>query len=147
VKPDKKLAEQCRHCSERERKAMECERAANKYKQVEYMRQFVGEEFPGVISGVAAFGFFVETVQHKCEGMVTVRDLAAYDDFRINEAEYALQGVRTGKKFRMGDAVTIQVVAANLEKRQLDFHWVPAKGDLIARPATVPTKKTTRKKK
>jgi ribonuclease R len=148
VKPDMKLAEQCRHCSERERKAMECERAANKYKQVEYMQQFVGEEFAGVINGVAAFGFFVETVQHKCEGMVTVRDLATYDDFRHNEADYALQGLRTGKKFRMGDAVTIQVVAANLEKRQLDYHWVPAKGDLVARPAVASaSKKTTRKKK
>lgn len=148
VKPDAKLAEQCRHCSERERKAMECERAANKYKQVEFMRQFVGEEFAGVISGVAAFGFFVETVQHKCEGMVTVRDLATYDDFRHNEADYALQGLRTGKKFHMGDAVTIQVVAANLEKRQLDYHWVPAKGDLVARPSVASaSKKTTRKKK
>lgn len=147
VKPDKKLAEQCRHCSERERKAMECERAANKYKQVEFMQQFVGEEFSGVISGVASFGFFVETVQHKCEGMVTVRDLAVYDDFRLNEADYALQGLRCGKKFRMGDAVTIQVVAANLEKRQLDYHWVPAKGDLVARPAAAASKKTTRKKR
>lgn len=147
VKPDKKLAEQCRHCSERERKAMECERAANKYKQVEFMQQFVGEEFPGVISGVASFGFFVETVQHKCEGMVTIRDLSAYDDFRLNEADYALQGLRTGKKFRMGDAVTIQVVAANLEKRQLDFHWVPAKGELNARPIAAAPKKNTRKKR
>ena len=61
----KKLEEQCRHCSERERAAMDSERAANKYKQVEYMKEFVGDSFEGVISGVAAFGFWVETVLHK----------------------------------------------------------------------------------
>ncbi len=126
IVPDKKMEEKCKHCSERERKAMESERAANKYKQVEYMKDFVGHEFDGIISGVASFGFFVETVLHKCEGMVSVRDLSDFDDFRLVETEYALVGMRTAKKFRMGDAVKILVVAANLEKRQLDFNWVPA---------------------
>jgi ribonuclease R len=126
IVPDKKMEEKCKHCSERERKAMESERAANKYKQVEYMKDFVGHEFDGIISGVASFGFFVETVLHKCEGMVSARDLSDYDDFRLVETEYALVGMRTAKKFRMGDAVKILVVAANLEKRQLDFNWVPA---------------------
>ena len=88
------------------------------------MRDYLGEEFDGIISGVASFGFFVETVLHKCEGMVTVRDLNEFDEFKLDEADYALVGVRTGKKFRMGDAVKIKVVAANLEKRQLDYHWV-----------------------
>lgn len=121
---DRHMEEKCRHCSERERKAMECERAANKYKQVEFMQDYVGQEFDGVISGVASFGFFVETVLHKCEGMVSVRDLSSYDDFKLNEAEYMLVGMRTGQRFRMGDAVKIQVAAANIEKRQLDFSWV-----------------------
>lgn len=127
IRPDKKMEDKCRHCSERERKAMESERAGNKYKQVEFMQQYLGEEFDGIISGVASFGFFVETVQHKCEGMVTARDLAEYDDFRLDDADYALVGMNTKKKFRMGDAVKIKVVAANLEKRQLDFEWVPGK--------------------
>lgn len=121
---DKKMDEKCKHCSDRERKAMEAERAGNKYKQVEFMQEYLGEDFDGIISGVASFGFFVETVLHKCEGMVTVRDLSDYDDFRLDEADYALVGMRTKKKFRMGDAVRIKVVAANLTKRQLDFHWV-----------------------
>src|SRR6476469_8430715 len=59
IRPDKKMDEKCKHCSERERAAMDAERAANKYKQVEYMKEFIGEEFEGVISGVAAFGFWV----------------------------------------------------------------------------------------
>jgi ribonuclease R len=122
---DKKMDDKCKHCSDQERKAMETERAGNKYKQVEYMQNFLGEEFDGIISGVASFGFFVETVLHKCEGMVTVRDLSEIDEFRLDDADYALVGVRSGRKFRMGDAVKIKVVAANLDKRQLDYHWVP----------------------
>ena len=128
--PDKKMEEKCSHCSERERKAMETERAANKYKQVEFMQDYLAEEFDGIISGVASFGFFVETVLHKCEGLVSLRDLSDYDDFRLDETDYALVGFRSGRKFRMGDAVRIKVVAANLEKRQLDYHWVPAEPNI-----------------
>ncbi len=124
---DKKLEEKCKHCSERERAAMDSERAANKYKQVEFLSEHLGEEFDAVISGVATFGFWAETVDHKCEGLVSVRDLNYYDDFRLVETDYSLVGLRSGRKFRMGDPVRIKVVAANLEKRQLDFEWVYAK--------------------
>jgi len=124
IKPEKKMEDWCKHCSERERGAMEAERAGNKYKQVEFMQQFLGDEFEGIISGVATFGFFVETVEHKCEGLVSIRDLNLYDDFQHDEADYALVGMRTKKKFRMGDKIKIKVVAANLTKRQLDFEWV-----------------------
>jgi len=129
IQVHKKLEEQCKHCSERERAAMDSERAANKYKQVEYMKDFVGDIFEGVISGVAAFGFWVETVEHKCEGLVSLNSLMEYDDFRLIEGEYALVGKRSGRKFRMGDKITIKVVSANLAKRQLDYEWVlEAKG-------------------
>lgn len=124
IEVDKKMEAKCRHCSERERAAMESERAANKYKQVEYMQQFLGEEFEGVISGVAAFGFWVETVKHKCEGLVSINSLLEYDDFRLIETEYALVGRRSGRQFRMGDKVLIRVVSANLGKRQLDYEWM-----------------------
>lgn len=123
--PDNKMEEKCRHCSARERAAMDSERAGNKYKQVEFMMDKVGEDMEGVISGVAAFGFWVETVNEKCEGLVSVRDLSDYDDFRHDDTDYALVGLRTGKKFRMGDTIKIKLVAANLEKRQLDFEWIP----------------------
>jgi ribonuclease R len=124
IELDKKLEAKCKHSSERERAAMECERAANKYKQVEYMQDFLGEEFEGVISGVASFGFWVETVLHKCEGLVSINSLLDYDDFRLLEGEYCLVGRRSGRTFRMGDKLTIRVVAANLTKRQLDYEWV-----------------------
>ena len=128
LKPEKKMEEKCKHCSDRERAAMEAERAGNKYKQVEFMKQYLGDEFEGIISGVAAFGFWVETVDHKCEGLVSVKDLNTYDDFRHDEADYALVGMRTNKTFRMGDKIKIRVVAANLLKRQLDYEWVMDEG-------------------
>ena len=121
---DKKMEEKCKHSSERERAAMECERAGNKYKQVEFLKSHVGETFEAVISGVSSFGFWAETVLHKCEGLVSVIGLSDYDDFRHVETDYSLVGRRTGKAFRLGDKVMIKVVAANLEKRQLDYEWV-----------------------
>ena len=139
LSPDKKMEIKCKHCSEKERSAMEAERASNKYKQVEYMQQFVGEDFDGVISGVSTFGFWVETVEHKCEGLVSVRDLSEFDDFRHDDENYALLGLRTKKAFRMGDKIKVKVVAANLAKRQLDYQWVQdgkeLKGVKSAKPA------------
>lgn len=151
---DKKMEDRCKHCSERERAAMEAERAANKYKQVQYMKNHVGEDFDGVISGVASFGFWVETVDTKCEGLVSVNTLLEYDEFRHVENDYALVGMRSGKKFRMGDKVRIKVVAANLLKRQLDYDWVmveeetptPTEGKpaLDKSSAKIPRKKTAK---
>jgi len=128
IKADKKMEAKCRHCSDQERKAMEAERAANKYKQVEYMQQFTGETFEAVVSGVSSFGFWAETVAHKCEGLVSVADLAEFDEFTFLESDYALVGLHTGKRFRIGDKVNIQVVATSLEKRQIDFAYVPEEG-------------------
>jgi ribonuclease R len=126
VQFDKKLEQKCKHCSEKERAAMEAERAANKYKQVEYISNYLGEEFEGVISGVAAFGFWVETIEHKCEGLVSINSLFEYDDFRLIDGEYCLAGMRSGRRFRMGDKVRVKVIAANLAKRQIDYEWVIA---------------------
>lgn len=141
---DKRMEEKCKHCSDREKAAMDAERTANKYKQVQYMQQFVGHEFEGVISGVAAFGFWVETVEHKCEGLVSVNNLMDYDEFRHMESDYCLVGMRSGKKFRMGDKVTIKVLSANLEKRQLDYDWVVDADAEATAPKKQKAKKTKR---
>ncbi|MDB5197064.1 MAG: ribonuclease [Flaviaesturariibacter sp.] len=151
IHPDKKMEEKCKHSSERERAAMEAERAGNKYKQVEFMRNYVGDEFDAVISGVSAFGFWAETVEHKCEGMVSIASLSDYDEFRLIQEDYMLNGTRSGRKFRMGDKVRIKVISANLEKRQLDYEWIlqsatePA--DVIETPAKRKTKSKRKKKK
>jgi ribonuclease R len=146
VKIDKKMDEKCKHCSAKERSAMEAERAGNKYKQVEFMQQFLGDEFEAVISGVSAFGFWCETVEHKCEGLVSVRDLSEYDDFKLDETDYSLIGLNTKKKFRMGDKVKVKVVAANLDKRQLDYDWVPDQQKSTQATRQTGAKKTAAKK-
>ncbi|HEV2355165.1 MAG TPA: ribonuclease R [Puia sp.] len=145
IEPDKKLEAKCRHSSERERAAMDSERSANKYKQVEYMQGFLGEEFEGVISGVASFGFWVETVEHKCEGLVSINSLLDHDDYRYVESDYSLVGRRSGRQFRMGDKLTIRVVSANLGKRQLDYEWVITAAETALLPVTTRPKAHGRK--
>ena len=66
----------------------------------------------------------METIEHKCEGLVSINSLLEYDEFRHIESDYSLVGMRSGRKFRMGDKVNIKIVAANLSKRQLDYEWV-----------------------
>ncbi len=115
--------EMCKHSSDMEQLASNAERASIKYKQVEFMKDNVGEEFEGVVSGVTQWGIYVEIVENKCEGMVPVRSLT--DDFyEYDEAEFALIGDRTKNRYTMGDDVRIKVVSANLNKKQLDFEMV-----------------------
>jgi ribonuclease R len=121
IKPVKNMEQMCRHCSDQERNAMEAERAGNKYKQVEYISQFIGDEFDAIISGVSASGFWAETVAHKCEGMVSIADLSEFDDFSLIEGEYTLVGRHTGLRFQIGDKVKVKVMSANLDRRQIDY--------------------------
>ncbi|RQO31300.1 ribonuclease R [Taibaiella sp. KBW10] len=150
VKIDKKMDAKCTHCSERERKAMEAERLADKYKQVEFMSKHIGETFEALISGVATMGFWAETIAHKCEGMISIADLSSLDEFVFVEADYALVGSHTGMRFRIGDKVQIQVVRADLEKKQIDFDFVPEDqvGNAIpVKKAAAALKETVVKKK
>jgi ribonuclease R len=124
VKPDKQMEAKCAHCSERERKAMEAERTADKYKQVEFMSKHIGDVFEALISGVSTIGFWAETIEHKCEGMISVADLTEWDDFTFIESDYALVGQHTNQRFRIGDRVNIQVVRADLDRKQIDFAYV-----------------------
>ncbi len=124
VKPDKTMEAKCAHCSERERKAMEAERTADKYKQVEFMSKHIGDVFEALISGVSTIGFWAETIEHKCEGMISVADLTEWDDFTFIESDYALVGQHTNQRFRIGDRINIQVVRADLERKQIDFAYV-----------------------
>jgi ribonuclease R len=133
IHPIKHLEVQCRHCSDQERKAMDAERAANKYKQVELMQEFIGEDFDAVISGVSPHGFWAETVEHKCEGMVSAAELSQLDNFVYWETEYSLVGRNTGLRFAMGDKVRVKLLAANTEKRQIDYGLVEYKGVSLAR--------------
>jgi ribonuclease R len=143
IQPIKNMEEQCLHCSERERKAMEAEREGTKYKQVEWMRKYIGEEFDAIISGVASFGMWAQTTAHKCEGFISMTDLMEFDDFEFIEEEYALVGRRSKLRFQMGHSIHVKVLAANLEKRQIDFALVM---DGIAQQAPPKIKKTKKLK-
>ena len=110
----------CKHCSGREQLASSAERASIKYKQVEYMKDKVGQVFDGVISGITEWGVYVEIVSNKCEGMIPIRDLGD-DYYTYDEKNYCLIGTRYHKRFQLGDEVSVLVAKANLEKKQLDF--------------------------
>ncbi len=115
-----KYEDLCDHSSAMEQIAANAERASVKYKQVEFLKDRIGEEFEGTISGVTEWGIFVEINENKCEGLVSVRDLGN-DYYDFDEKSYCLTGRRYHRKFSLGDPITIKVVRANLEKKQLDF--------------------------
>lgn len=105
--------------SEAELTAQEAEREVDDLKKAEYMAQHVGEDFDGVISSVASFGFFVE-LENTCEGLVRLNDLN--DDYYIyDEKNLLLTGERTKRQFRIGDTVRVTVARASAAQRQVDF--------------------------
>lgn len=113
----------CDDSSEREMEAAEAERASIKYKQVEYMSTRVGQEFDATVSGVSEWGVYVEEVNTKAEGMVKLRDMK--DDFyELNQKMYAIVGKQTGKKYSLGDKVRVKLVAADPDRKVLDFQFI-----------------------
>lgn len=110
-------------CSDREKQAADAERGSIKYKQVEYMQEHVGEEFEGTITGVTDWGLYIEEKETKCEGMMKTKDLGnLYNDaFDFNPKTYSITGQKTGKKITLGDTIRFKVMAADLEKRLLDY--------------------------
>ncbi|MDB4161163.1 ribonuclease R, partial [Bacteroidia bacterium] len=111
------------HSSKQEQKATSAERASIKYKQVEYMASFKGEEFDGIISGVTDWGIFVEILENKCEGMVRLRDMKG-DHYTFLPEKKKVIGKRTKKSFAMGQRVRIRVKNTDLAKRNIDFVFV-----------------------
>ncbi len=118
-----KFEKQCEHSSKMERLADEAERASVKYKQVEFMSDKTGKQYEGIISGVTEWGIYVEVIENQCEGMVSIRDLGD-DYYEYDEDNYCIRGRLNGKVYTLGDKVTIEVVKADLEKKQLDYRLV-----------------------
>ncbi|HHB78688.1 MAG TPA: ribonuclease R [Saprospiraceae bacterium] len=115
----KQLEQQCKHISNQERKAVDAERQSVRYKQVEYLQQFVGHSFEGLIRGIGERGFYVELIENFCDGMVSFESLG--EPFFIERGRMQARGKHTGRKFKMGDHLKVIVVAVNLEKRQVEF--------------------------
>jgi ribonuclease R len=117
------LPEMARHTSERERRADDAERELVQWKKVRFMADKVGDEFEGYITGVTAFGLFIELVEHFVEGLVHISTMAD-DYYRFVERAHILRGENRGKEYRLGDKVSVQVIKVDMERRQVDLGLV-----------------------
>ena len=120
------LERECEHSSAMEVLASQAERSSIRYKQVEYMQQYLGYGFEGTISGLAEWGIYVELNDSKCEGLIPMRDLSD-DYYEYDEKNFCLVGRSSGRRYVMGDQLVVRVVGANLERKQLDFQLIESK--------------------
>ena len=120
-----KLQDQCAHISAMERKAQVAERDSIKFKQAEYMQQFIGSQFEGTISGMIDRGMFVKLVDNHAEGLVSFERLR--DGYTVGDSRLQAVGNRTGQKFRMGDRVVVRIVESNPYERRIEMDLVEDK--------------------
>ncbi len=117
------LREMGGHLSQRERVAMEAEREMLERVQVRFMKDHIGETFTGIVSGVSAFGFFVELEEYFVSGVVRLVDL--HDDYyELDEKNHRLVGRRTGRVFQIGERVEVKVKEVNLRRRHIIFEFL-----------------------
>ncbi|MCC6722421.1 MAG: ribonuclease R [Bacteroidia bacterium] len=114
------LEQTCNWCSKREQLAVDAERTSIKYKQTEYLSNYIGEEFEGIISGITSWGIYVELIENKCEGMVRIKDMKG-DIYEYYEKGKFVMGSRRKIKYCIGDTVFVLVKRANVNKRIIDF--------------------------
>lgn len=115
------------HCSANERRADEASRDVEAWLKCYFIRDKLGEEFTGTISGVATFGIFVQLDALFIEGLVHVTELGA-DYFQYDEARHELRGERTGIRYQLTDRVTVQVSRVDLDARKIDLRLVSEPG-------------------
>ena len=113
------LPEVTAEASRLERRADDAEREVEKMKKAEYMEQFIGETFDGVISGVTSWGMYVE-LPNTIEGMVRVADIPG-DYYYFEEERYQMVGEKTGKIYKLGQKVRVTVSAVDKLLRTIDF--------------------------
>ena len=139
--------ERCKHSSQMEIQAADAERASVRYKQVEYIKDFVGEQFAGIISGVTEWGIYVEITEYKCEGMIRLTNLND-DYYDYDEFNQWIIGRRTRKIFQLGGEVLVVVRGADLQKRQIDLDVVQvASTKRVGKKMPKATKPETKRKK
>lgn len=113
------LPEVAKHSSEMERRAEEAERETDKLKKVEFMESHIGEIYEGVISGITSWGVYVE-LENTIEGMIRVSDLPG-DFFYYEEESYEMAGESTGRRYKLGERLTVQVKGTDRQNRTIDF--------------------------
>ncbi|TAN71242.1 MAG: ribonuclease R [Methylobacter sp.] len=127
-------------CSANERRADDATRDVVSWLKCEYMMDKVGEEFPGIISAVTSFGFFVELAEIYVEGLIHISNLAQ-DYFHFDATSHQLRGERTGINYRLGDSVNVRVVRVDLDEKKIDFELAQKQAAMNTKP-----KKRRRKK-
>jgi ribonuclease R len=115
-----RLEAMARHCTARERRAVDAERASIKHKQVEYLEARIGQQFEGIVSGVTNWGIYVELLDTRCEGMVGLHDMQD-DYYEVDTENYCVRGRASGNIIRLGDRVLVEVKGANLRNRTIDY--------------------------
>jgi ribonuclease R len=115
------------HCSANERRADEASRDVEAWLKCQYMREHLGEDFSGTVSGVTAFGVFVTLDAMYVEGLVHITELGG-DYFKFDETRQELRGERTGISYCVGARVRVQVSRVDLDGRKIDFRWVQEEG-------------------
>ncbi|MES3020051.1 MAG: ribonuclease R [Pseudomonadota bacterium] len=108
------------HCSANERRADEASRDVEAWLKCFFIKDKLGEEFTGVVSGVTTFGIFVQLDALYVEGLVHITELGT-DFFQYDDARHELRGERTGKRYQLTDRVTVQVSRVDLEARKIDL--------------------------
>lgn len=116
----------CLHSSDMEKRASDAERASIKYKQVEYMASVEDKPFEGLVTGVTEWGIFVEIIETKCEGMVRLADMQD-DYYEFDEKNYRVFGRNNKRMITLGDKVTVEVKATDIDKRTIDLMFVDEK--------------------
>ena len=111
------------HTSQRERLAIDAERASINYKQVVFMKKLKGQTLQGIISHITPWGLYIEIIENKCEGMVRITDIK--DDYYFFEPKkFRFRGKRTNKIYQLGDMVNVQIKTCDLEKKTVDLIFV-----------------------
>src|SRR5690554_870174 len=118
-----KLNEISKHVSAQERKAIEAERESNNFFQAKYMKEKIGEEFEGTVSGLTDFGMFVRINENYCEGMIAMNDLPD-DNYYFDNEKFQIIGRNTKFKYNFGDQVKIKVESVDLLKKQINFTMI-----------------------
>lgn len=145
-KLNKKLKELCLQCSKMERLAVEAERESIKLKQCEYIQKHIGETANGIISGVTAYGIYVEIAENYIEGFVQMTNMSD-DYYMYDEATYSMTGRHTGRRISLGDQVEIKIESVNLEKREIDFVLLEDPDFEPFVPETIERKKPRRRRR
>jgi len=117
---DDVLPEWADHCSDRERRADQIEKESTYIKGLEFMKRFLGFEFEGLISGIAGFGMFVQITRYPIEGMIPIATLGK-EYFEFEEDTLTLVGRNSGRAFRLGDPVKVQIQKIDIFKQEMDL--------------------------